>query len=148
NLYQITRQLAGVGAIVIGNGDANGRATCNGRQNQGWAPDAAQWQLGFNDYMAWEASHYGQEYFIVDPANNNGTVDSGTAATNYRAMRFYLTTTLLGSGYFMWAPNEFDTHDWYDEYSVNLATGQATGDASAKGYLGSPLGAYQVLANG
>src|SRR5258708_24083857 len=58
----------------------------------------------------------------------------------------------MGDGYFTFCgPSNMTDYSqmwWYDEYSVNLATGQATGDASQKGYLGYATGAAVLLSNG
>lgn len=52
----------------------------------------------------------------------NSTNDNGKVMTNYRKMRYGLSSTLLGDGYYA-----FDSGDqnhaqtwWYDEYDVNL----------------------------
>jgi uncharacterized protein (TIGR03437 family) len=59
---------------------------------------------------------------------------------DYRRMRFGLTTTLLGNGFFTYALIDNTTAaPWFDEYAVD-ANGAATTDLAGKHYLGQPLG--------
>jgi hypothetical protein len=77
------------------------------------------------------------------------TPDQGANAD----FRFGLGTALLGEGYFAYTNGCFGDY-WWDEYSVNLATGNsvpASAGVSAvtagRGYLGQPLGEPQRLLN-
>ena len=57
----------------------------------------------------------------------NSNVDNTWEMDNYREMRFGLTNTLLGDGYFSFDPGD-QTHSqtwWYDEYDENLGRAES-----------------------
>jgi hypothetical protein len=152
-LMRATRALLGPDAIIIGNGPTYGNAWTNGQLNEGFAD--LQPRLGSNNYGAnlnryadWHANHFGQMYYVL----SQNPDASPTNRTNFQEMRYWLGTALLGDGFFGFSGPSGGTGYrqtwWYDEYSVDLATGQATGDASRKGYLGYPTGAAQQYNNG
>jgi hypothetical protein len=157
HLLSATRNLLGPNAIIVGNGNLYDETWANGQLNEGFNnmqfanQDITQqignsWSDNLTRYLNWSTTHYGQLYYILDQDPNARS----STQTNYQEMRYYLATTLLGDGYFYYggpATNYTETW-WYDEYSVNLATGQATGDASRKGYLGYALNTAQLLSNG
>lgn len=65
--------------------------------------------------------------------------------TDYKSLRFGLVSALMFDGYFSATttpPYRTDIEDqWYDEYTVNLTTGEGgIKDIAYKGYLGSPIG--------
>jgi hypothetical protein len=66
---------------------------------------------------------------------------------DYKAMRYSLSSTLMFNGYFTYTnKGSYLATWWYDEYSVDLASGKAEKSLGHKGYLGKPLGnAYNVL---
>ena len=87
-----------------------------------------------NMLFRWRDNHFGQLWNIVLV---------GGAQNDYQKMRAGLTTAILSdsySGYTDGSAGNYTSRWWYDEYSVNLQTGQATGDASRNGYLGDPTG--------
>jgi hypothetical protein len=94
----------------------------------------------------WEASHFGT--LFTGMLSQTG---SSTAESDYRYMRHNLAAALVAGTWFSnacGAPCNYNSQPWYDEYSVDLATGRATGDASKKGYLGQTTGPAVKLANG
>jgi hypothetical protein len=70
---------------------------------------------------------------------------------NFELMRFTLASTLLSDGYYAFAGDgpgggDYDATWWYDEFSVDIETGEAVEALEYKGYLGEALGpAYSVL---
>jgi len=61
---------------------------------------------------------------------------------DYKTMRYSLCSTLMFNGYFTFtnANGAYIATWWYDEYSVDLITGEAAKSLEYKGYLGDPLG--------
>jgi hypothetical protein len=60
---------------------------------------------------------------------------------DYKFMRFALASALMFDGYFCYT-NENDAYYsdwWYDEYSVDVNTGNSEKNLKYKGYLGSPI---------
>jgi putative glycosyl hydrolase-like family 15 (GHL15) protein len=106
---------------------------------------------GVNLFRTWMTDHYGSGEHMslaITPAGLHG----GTQ-TSYKLMRHNLGAAMLAGAYFGYAdgngPNGgYSSLWWYDEYSVDRTTGQATGDATAKGYLGLPTGDAVRAANG
>jgi hypothetical protein len=97
---------------------------------------------GLDMLQKWNANHFGELW---------STILSGGSQTDYRKMRYNLTGAMLANhhfGYTNGAAGNYTSLWWYDEYSVNTATGQATGDGSRKGYLGQPTGPPQQLTSG
>jgi len=69
---------------------------------------------------------------------------------DFQEMRYGLCSALMFDGYFAFTDkDEYESYHstlWYDEYAVDITTGQATTNLDHKGYLGRPLGAaYNVL---
>lgn len=64
---------------------------------------------------------------------------------DYQFMRFTLTSALMFDGYYSYTNKDVPTIAyqvtwWYDEYSVNITSGNASESLSNKGWLGNPLG--------
>jgi hypothetical protein len=94
----------------------------------------------------WDANHFGTLY-----TGMLSEAGSSTAESDYKFMRHNLAAALIAGTWFTnscGADCNYNSQPWYDEYSVDLATGRATGDASKKGYLGQPTGPAAKLANG
>ena|GEM_PF-3596604 len=157
NLMQKTRALLGPNAIVMGNGPLYDNSSANGELSEGfnyWEGSypsggipAGDFNANFTRYLGWTTNHYGNEYYILLQDLNQG---SGLQ-TNYAEMRYWLGVTLLGEGYFTFSGPQSGGYVniwWYDEYSVDLTSGRATGDASRKGYLGNPSASASQLSNG
>ncbi len=79
--------------------------------DEGWSYLVSQY---VNDLPA--VNREPQIYVINSNTENTGVMD------NYRKMRFGLTTTLLGDGYFSFDYGDIDHSQvwWYDEYNVSL----------------------------
>jgi hypothetical protein len=66
---------------------------------------------------------------------------NGDDSSSFQFQRFALASTLMFDGYFCFTnKGAYQSVWWFDEYSVNLTTGEAVKSLSAKGYLGKPLG--------
>jgi hypothetical protein len=68
--------------------------------------------------------------------------------TDYKTMRYSLCSALMFNGYFAYTNKSgaYMATWWYDEYSVDTASGKAVKSLKYKGYLGKPLGdAFNVL---
>lgn len=96
-----------------------------------WMGDRS-WEYLVDQYLNYlpEKNEKPQVYVINSNTENTGVMD------NYRKMRFGLTTTLLGDGYFSFDYGDTDHSQvwWYDEYETFL------GKAESR--------AYNLLANG
>jgi len=86
-----------------------------------------RWQFEMKRYRTW--AQLGQPPFTA--LINSNTFNSGQI--NYRDMRFGLTSTLMGDGFFSYDNGDQAHGDpwWFDEYD-NAGQG--------RGYLGQPLG--------
>lgn len=134
HLFSTTRSKLGSGAIIITNGSSDSAFApyVNGRMFETFPSTGngtAAWSGSQRDYLSL-ASKVGHDAVLVVNVNTENT----GAQTNYQKMRFGLTTTLLGDGYF-----SFDFGDqnhaqlWrYDEEDVALGSpkGAAETDAS------------------
>ncbi len=116
----------------------------------GWK---SNWNNGMRSFYGWvkEGGYYGIAY---NPCS---------IATDFRTMRFGLTSSLLADrGYYHYWPGVLGTTGYtdndcakpirgtpilvYDEYAVDLSSGQATRQPQHKGYLGQPVAlAYDPL---
>lgn len=145
--HSLTKQLRdglGAAAILLGNAGQGFNATNNGYVKESTFFDINE----LKTYLSWQTNHYGDSYSLL-------LVPSGAAKgqTDYKRMRANLAVALMGDGYFGYSDGDgpnggYSALWWYDEYSVDPATGNATGDASHKGYLGYPLGPAKELGNG
>lgn len=147
SLTEQTRRGYGSKPIIVGNDGQGFNATNNGFVRElNWVDR----DFITKTYLPWQKSHFGDFYALI--LVNNGP--DGNSQANYKKLRGTLAATLMGDAYFGYSDGNAPTNGgytalwWYDEYSVDLATGKATGDASRKGYLGQPRGAAQELANG
>lgn len=82
------------------------------------------WSLLMNSYLKNlpDKNQLPQIYIINSNVDNTGQMD------NYREMRFGLTNTLLGDGYFSFDSGD-QTHSqtwWYDEYDENLGQAESS----------------------
>jgi hypothetical protein len=83
-------------------------------------------------YRAWSDTEPNLAIIMAYEGAGNNTF---ATPPNYKLMRFYLCTTLMGGGYFVYAPDlwtaQNDTDlEWFDEYDG--------GALATKGYLGQP----------
>ena len=123
-LFQKTRELIGDDYIMITNGSSNPdfAPSVNGRMYESFPSSndtLAEWRNLTRDYFKEEKI---VRYPVVNIINVN-TRNTGTQ-NDYKSVRFGLTTTLLGDGYFGF---DYGSNDhgqvWiYDEYSAPLGT--------------------------
>lgn len=133
-LFETTRELVGEDRIIITNGSSNTDFTpyVNGRMFETFPSSdntLTEWKTMTLNYLNLEDS-VGYPSVQVINVNTENTGDS----TDYQKVRFGLTTTLLGNGYFAF---DYGTKNhaqlWsYDEYDV---------------YLGAPKSSLQNTLN-
>lgn len=122
HLFSVTRTKLGSDAVIITNGSSSTSFTpyVNGRMFETFPSTGdgeASWNASVADYLSLSAK-LGYDPVIVVNVNTENT----GAKSDYRKMRFGLTTTLLGDGYFSF---DYGTENhaqlWtYDEYDVAL----------------------------
>lgn len=116
---------------------------------QGRMVEGLQAQFGGEDNIGW---HYIMRGILL---HNQDFMAPGLMKVmcqgtqdDFPLMRYGLATTLLLDGYYCYTnppPNSYEQTWWYDEYSVNLLTGQAADGPEFKGWLGQPqTDAYDV----
>jgi len=150
------RRDAGPAVILVGN---CGVSSHHGVFN-GWMRENFPFQSGgtwFSNVMADPNGYLADDRDYVAPAHDFlYTLESGDSTTAYssdnsRRVRYGLGSAALGQGYGVFAPGRNATYGpyhlwWYDEYAVDVASGQAMTDLAHTGWLGQPLGApYQVI---
>ena len=128
DLFSQTRNLLGDKAIIITNGSSNPAFApyVNGRMFESFPSSSnsiAEWRNSTRDYLT-EQKNVG--YQNVDVVNVNS--DNTGVKNDYQKVRFGLTTTLLGNGYFGF---DFGTENhsqlWtYDEYPIALGAPKST----------------------
>ena len=149
------RQLGGSSPVLVGNCAAGTKYI----PFNGWMRENFPLQGGGNWYTNMFNDPGG---YVVDEArfrapthNYIFSAFSGTqpySSNNTRKVRFGLGTAALESGFGVFGPSnrypipyQYESW-WYDEYSVDLTTGQAITDLAHTGWLGLPLGAfYQMI---
>jgi hypothetical protein len=135
------RAAIGPGKILVGNNGIGFNQWANGLSlEHGSSGNTDNNALGL--FQGWIGNHFGTHY---------AALQSNGSQTNYRLMRHNLVAAMMVDAYFSYsdgAGGNYTTLWWYDEYSVDLATGRATGDALKKGYLGQASGPAVKMANG
>lgn len=124
-LFRATRELIGNDYIIMTNGSSNADffPYVNGRMFETFPSSRntlAQWKKMVNEYQEVEES---VEETPVNMINVNTDNTNGEGSENdYQSMRFGLTTTLLGSGYFSYDESTYNhaTLWTYDEFDVYL----------------------------
>jgi hypothetical protein len=117
-----------------------------------WTTNLRGW-AGNPGYMDWDSVCVQPVYgwIMADLVESRGQWD----ATNVRHARYALGSSCFGSGQCVIVPdasirpyNMGDLTWWYDEFSVNLATGKASTSTTYKHWLGTPIGAPRPNAQG
>lgn len=124
-----TRRLAPDKIIIVNNTSNLYNPLANGRMLEMFPNNnEGGWVNSMKNYIS-NGLGYQPEYFIV----NGGTKNTGQNS-NYANLRFGLTSTLLGDGYFSFDYGDQDHGQlwWYDEYDV---------------YLGKEVSDYKDLLN-
>lgn len=136
-LFKETRERLGSNAIIMTNGSSN-RAFfpyVNGRMFETFPSShntLDEWKNMFGEY---QAVQNGAAYTPINMINVNTDNTGGKGSqTDYRAVRFGLTTTLLADGYFSYDESTYNHASlWtYDEFDV---------------YLGAPKSSLQNVYN-
>jgi hypothetical protein len=134
------RAAIGPDKLLIGNNGIGFNRWANGLSMEAGSTDNNELNL----FQGWISNHFGPDLYATQQTQ-------GGSPTNYRLMRHNLVAAMMVDAYFNYsdgAGGNYTSLWWYDEYSVDFATGQATGDASEKGYLGQATGAAVKLSNG
>jgi hypothetical protein len=131
-ILKTTRELLGPGAVIVTNGDSDPdlQPYVNGRMFETfptpWEYDGT-WATVMNNYLRLQKQVGYPAVFLI----NSNTGNTG-AQNDFRKMRFGLTSTLMGDGFFQFDYGDTDHgQTWmYDEYGA---------------YLGKPLGEARNL---
>jgi len=151
------RRDAGPGVRLVGNcGDSAEHGAFNG-----WMRENFPFQRGgtwFDNMLVDPLGYLADDRDFVQPSSNYlfsalvGVDGDEYTANNTRVVRFGLGSAALGDGYGVFGPHSADIADglyyqwWYDEYSVDLSSGQAMTDLAHTHWLGNPLAApYQMI---
>jgi hypothetical protein len=135
DLMSKVRAAIGSGPILVGNNGIGFNSWANGMSMEAGPTDDNELNL----FKGWQTNHFGTHYAIQQTSTS-----PSASQTDYRLMRHNLTAAMMVDAYFSYSDGANGNYSklwWYDEYSVNPSTGQATGDASHKGYCGQPTGA-------
>ena len=124
-LFETTRKLIGKKPIMITNGSSNPVFSpfVNGRMFETFPSShntLAEWKNMTNQYLTLEQTVADDPIHVIN-VNTDNTNGIGTVE-DYQSVRFGLTTTLLGNGYFSYDHGTYDhAVIWqYDEYDAYL----------------------------
>ena len=148
------RRLGGPNVILIGNCIQGAHyASFNG-----WMRENFPYQGGGTWYsnMLLDPSGYFSDDAKFRPTPHNyiftaASVPNANSGNNNHVARFGLGSAALGSGFGVIGPSSrqsvpYPYHDWwYDEYAVDLATGQSSAQLAHTGWLGLPLAPYYQM---
>jgi hypothetical protein len=149
------RRLAGSAYLLVGNcGAGTDYATMNGWMRENFPlQGGGTWYLNlFRDpggYMVDEARFRAPRSNYIFTAVSGGT--QPYTAANAKKMRFGLGSAALGDGLGVWGPSDRNSRPypyhtwWYDEYAVDLTTGNASGQLQHTGWLGDALGGLHQM---
>ena len=148
------RLLAGGAAVLVGNCEPSTKYTWF----NGWMRENFPNQGGGN----WVANMYDnpggylvEELRFVPPRNNYISTSTNVALNPYdpenvRRVRLGLASAALGDGFSCLVPGartpNYPYYNWwYDEFAVDLSTGNSSQKKSDTGWLGQPLGPYYQM---
>jgi hypothetical protein len=138
DLMSKVRAAIGSDQLLVGNNGIGFNGWANGLSMEAGNTDNNELNL----FQGWIDNHFGTHYTTQQT--------QGGTQTNYRLMRHNLAAAMMADAYFNYsdgAAGNYTTLWWYDEYSIDVATGRPTGDASKKGYLGQATGPAVQLAD-
>jgi len=129
NILSKTRSKLGTQAVIITNGSSNSlfQPYVNGRMFESfptpWESNG-QWETVEKNYLDMEETVGYDPVFVI-----NGNTDNTGNQTDYQLVRYGITSTLLGGGYFAFDyGTQSHAQTWtYDEYDAYL--GQPKGEA-------------------
>ncbi len=147
-LFASARTSFGSNTIIVTNGSSNAAfaTSVNGRMYETFPSTGSSlsaWASNARDYLALGKKVSGEPTLMVN-VNTENTGDK----TNYQKMRFGLTTTLLGDGYFGFDFGDQDHAQlWtYDEYNAYL--GAAKGEPEQIGTDGKTIATTTSISTG
>jgi len=148
------RQLSGATPVLVGNCATGTKYVWF----NGWMRENFPYQQGGSWYsnMYWNpGGYFADETNFRGPQHNYifsaAGVPNAYTSDNLRKVRLGLATASLGTGFHVFGPpSRLSWPDayhlwWYDEYSVDLTTGNSTTDRAHTGWLGQPVGAYYQM---
>ena len=148
------RRLSGPTITMVG----NCAQSTNYETFNGWMRENFPFQNGgdwYQNMFRIVGGYFSDDVNFRAPQSNYlfSAMQGGTpyAATNLRKARFGLGSAALGSGFAPFgpsarAPRPYPYHMyWYDEYAVDLATGNSSTSVQHVGWLGQPLGPYSQM---
>lgn len=108
-------------------------------------PSDYSWSNQMRVYSYYTVHGRQPSFAVLMPVNS--PFQQPEVINSYQFVRFTLTSALMFNGYYASsASTHYQANHWFDEYSVNLATGVSEKSLTLKGYLGLPLGdAYNVV---
>jgi hypothetical protein len=166
-MFSLTRLGLGPDILLVGGSiPTRGAAYLNGTELEGFpgsSHSSNNWKVysgALSLYHVWEAEAgatpaHTELYARIGTDQYPSCVQFGqhTAQGHDSDFRFLLGTALLSDGYLSYNNGCYGDY-WWDEYSVDLATGEAVSRsadvdslAAHMGYLGQPLGSAQRLLN-
>jgi len=116
----------------------------NGRMIEGFL----NWNAQGIDWLKSMRAYYLMQQVSVEP--RIPLIMAYCTGKDYDHLRYTLASSLMFDGYFTCTNSQetgaaYTANWWYDEYSIDLATGKAVQSLNAKGYLGLPVTeAYNV----
>jgi len=110
------------GKICIGNAAYSYGDNLNGAMLEEWQDPIPEFNFGLT-WMEFMARYQSMDSDFQSPTYNMIQArQPNNQQTNYRHMRFTLSTAMLGDAYYGidYGPNDHSDTWWYDEYNVNL----------------------------
>lgn len=143
-LLDNSRRMFPAGTIVAGNGGWIVGDAYDSRLHGSLFEQFLEGEPFGREMFGWSAimrAYVGHCAGTVEPRLNMLMANRDDAAS-LAFMRFALASALLADGYFCFTNRSgpYASDWWYDEYSVDLATGRAEKSSAFKGYLGMPSG--------
>lgn len=158
DLHAASRDRWGDEILILGNGGPDSTpeyvTTLNGNMIECFQsnPETGEIARMRNSWSANMMTYASYALQAQEPRTAINLVCGRQNPDNFELVRFTLASTLLFDGYFAFAGNEgpwggdYVSTWWYDEYAVDIQSGEAVEAPEYKGYLGEALGpAFNVL---
>ena len=118
-LLKNTREILGNEKIIMVNSSSYGANYINGRLYESWPDEwGGGWKGQMKDYQNLEKNiKHIPQVVVLNPNTNNTGINN-----NYAQVRFGLSSTLQGNGYFAfdWGTQDHSQLWRYDEYEIDL----------------------------
>lgn len=148
------RRIGGPSKILVGNCALPAHfASFNGWMRENFPNQGGgTW---YSNMLADPTGYFSEDANFRQPAHNYiftaASVPNANSGNNRAVARFGLGSAALGSGFGVIGPSSRQTipypyHDWwYDEYAVDITTGQSSAQLAHTGWLGLPLAPYYQM---